>query len=43
MIQKEGIYSIEKKRGKGEGHRKRLRDKFLKSGLEAFHDYEIVS
>ncbi len=25
-----------------EGHRKRLRDKFLKSGLAGFHDYEIV-
>ena len=25
-----------------EGHRERLRDKFLKSGLEGFHDYEIV-
>jgi DNA repair protein RadC len=24
------------------GHRKRLRAKFLKSGLSAFHDYEIV-
>jgi DNA repair protein RadC len=24
------------------GHRKRLRDKFLKSGLAGFHDYEIV-
>jgi DNA repair protein RadC len=24
------------------GHRKRLRDKFLKSGLVGFHDYEIV-
>ena len=24
------------------GHRKRLRDKFLKSGLEGFHDYEII-
>jgi DNA repair protein RadC len=24
------------------GHRKRLRDKFLKSGLIGFHDYEIV-
>jgi len=24
------------------GHRKRLRDKFMKSGLSAFHDYEIV-
>ena len=27
---------------KGEGHRKRLRDKFLDSGLTGFHDYEIV-
>ena len=25
-----------------QGHRKRLREKFLKSGLAAFHDYEIV-
>ena len=25
-----------------EGHRQRLREKFLKSGLSAFHDYEIV-
>ncbi|MFC1967209.1 DNA repair protein RadC [Chloroflexota bacterium] len=24
------------------GHRKRLREKFLKSGFEGFHDYEIV-
>ena len=24
------------------GHRRRLRDKFLKSGLAGFHDYEIV-
>ena len=24
------------------GHRQRLRDKFLKSGLEGFHDYEII-
>ncbi|MEE9167216.1 MAG: DNA repair protein RadC [Candidatus Neomarinimicrobiota bacterium] len=24
------------------GHRQRLRDKFMKSGLDAFHDYEIV-
>ncbi len=24
------------------GHRKRLRDKFLRSGLSGFHDYEIV-
>lgn len=27
---------------KNEGHRQRLRDKFLKSGLEGFHDYEII-
>lgn len=26
----------------GEGHRSRLRDKFLQSGLAGFHDYEIV-
>ena len=25
-----------------EGHRKRLREKFVKSGLAGFHDYEIV-
>ena len=24
------------------GHRQRLRYKFLKSGLEGFHDYEII-
>lgn len=27
---------------KGKGHRKRLRDKFLQSGLSGFHDYEVV-
>jgi len=27
---------------KSEGHRKRLRDKFIKSGLKGFHDYEII-
>lgn len=27
---------------KGDGHRKRLREKFLRSGINAFHDYEIV-
>jgi len=26
----------------GEGHRRRLREKFIKSGLKGFHDYEIV-
>src|SRR3972149_7161509 len=24
------------------GHRKRLREKFIKSGLKGFHDYEII-
>lgn len=27
---------------KAEGHRRRLQQKFLKSGLKGFHDYEIV-
>ena len=27
---------------KGKGHRKRLREKFLDSGLAGFHDYEVV-
>ncbi len=27
---------------KSEGHRKRLREKFIKRGLAGFHDYEIV-
>ena len=27
---------------KGDGHRKRLRERFLKSGLDGFHDYEII-
>ncbi|MBW1678737.1 MAG: DNA repair protein RadC [Deltaproteobacteria bacterium] len=27
---------------KDEGHRKRLREKFIKSGIAGFHDYEIV-
>ena len=29
-------------KNKTEGHRQRLRDKFLKSGLDGFHDYEII-
>ncbi|GAG56058.1 unnamed protein product, partial [marine sediment metagenome] len=28
--------------GTVEGHRKRLREKFIKGGLAGFHDYEIV-
>ncbi len=27
---------------KGAGHRQRLRDKFLDSGLKGFHDYEVI-
>ena len=27
---------------KGKGYRKRLREKFIKSGISGFHDYEIV-
>jgi DNA repair protein RadC len=30
------------KRYKGEGHRQRLREKFLSSGLKGFHDYEVI-
>jgi len=30
------------KKHKGEGHRGRLRERFLKSGLEGFLDYEII-
>jgi DNA repair protein RadC len=31
-----------KKKHKGQGHRRRLREKFLKGGLEGFLDYEVV-
>jgi len=27
---------------KGEGHRRRLRERFLSAGLDGFHDYEVV-
>lgn len=27
---------------KGEGHRRRLREKFLSAGLSGFHDYEVI-
>ena len=29
-------------KNKGEGHRRRLREKLIKSGIAGFHDYEIV-
>ncbi|MCU0600595.1 MAG: DNA repair protein RadC [Desulfobacterales bacterium] len=32
----------EKNKHKGEGHRERLRYKFLASGLSGFHDYEVI-
>jgi DNA repair protein RadC len=31
-----------KKEHKGAGHRRRLRERFLNSGLEGFHDYEVI-
>ena len=31
-----------KKAHKGEGHRKRLRERFLAGGLDGFHDYEVI-
>ncbi len=31
-----------RKTHKGEGHRGRLRERFLTSGLDGFHDYEVV-
>ena len=33
---------MDRPKHKGDGHRKRLRDKFLNSGLNSFHDYEII-
>jgi len=32
----------EKKEHKGAGHRQRLRERFLNSGLDGFHDYEVI-
>ncbi len=32
----------EKKRHKGEGHRQRLRERFVNSGLDGFQDYEVI-
>ena len=33
---------VAKKEHKGAGHRQRLRQRFLESGLEGFHDYEVI-
>jgi DNA repair protein RadC len=30
------------KKHKGDGHRQRLRERFLESGLSGFHDYEVI-
>jgi DNA repair protein RadC len=32
----------ETRENRGEGHRKRLREKFLAGGLAGFHDYEVI-
>ncbi len=34
--------SVSPEKHKGEGHRKRLRERFLQSGLDGFLDYEII-
>ena len=31
-----------KRMHKGEGHRQRLRERFLAGGLDGFHDYEVI-
>lgn len=33
---------MRKQKYKGEGHRKRLRERFIKTGLSGFHDHEIL-
>ncbi|MBW2039869.1 MAG: DNA repair protein RadC [Deltaproteobacteria bacterium] len=33
---------MQESRDIGEGHRRRLREKFIKAGISGFHDYEIV-
>jgi DNA repair protein RadC len=33
---------VAKKEHKGAGHRQRLRTRFLESGLDGFHDYEVI-
>lgn len=36
------MVSSDDSKHKGEGHRKRLRERFLQSGLDGFADYEII-
>ena len=33
---------VRDKRHRREGHRERLREKFLRAGLDGFHDYEVI-
>ena len=33
---------IETREHKGAGHRQRLRERFIESGLDGFHDYEVI-
>jgi DNA repair protein RadC len=40
-MEKKSDISIEKSR-KGQGHRQRLRERFLTAGLEGFQDYEVI-
>jgi DNA repair protein RadC len=37
-----GIRNVKKKTHKGQGHRQRLRERFLAGGLDGFHDYEVI-
>jgi DNA repair protein RadC len=36
------MHNVKKKPHKGQGHRQRLREKFLTAGLDGFHDYEVI-
>jgi DNA repair protein RadC len=42
MLRSGGWDLTERDAHKGEGHRRRLREKFLSSGLSGFHDYEVI-
>jgi len=41
-VDSESVNASKKGTRKGEGHRQRLREKFLSAGLSGFHDYEVV-
>ncbi len=43
QVRLEKVLSAEKVKNKPNlGHHKRLRDRFIKSGLDGFHDYEVL-